>query len=89
MQLDDVFECLNNRQLDKIFSSFVHRLKDTNKWDRESCAKLLDIIATKASIEHFLQLFLTLMSGLKDDNKNIRESRTKSLGVISEKLNEK
>ncbi|ETO33054.1 hypothetical protein RFI_04052 [Reticulomyxa filosa] len=46
-QLDDVFECLNDRQLNRVFSTFIDRLKNTNKWDRESCAKSLEVISKK------------------------------------------
>ncbi|ETN99732.1 hypothetical protein RFI_37736 [Reticulomyxa filosa] len=93
-QLDDVFKCLNDEQLDRVFSSFIHGLKDT-------------INGIVNHVQNYL-LFLALMSGLKDNNKNVRESFVnvlmsglkygnscirilcaKSLGVVSEKLDEK
>ncbi|ETO32762.1 hypothetical protein RFI_04355, partial [Reticulomyxa filosa] len=69
---------LNDKQLDRVFSVFIHGLKDINKRNLGSCAKSLVEEVVNAS-----------MSGLKDEDNDVRKSCTKLLGVILEKLNEK
>ncbi|ETO01722.1 hypothetical protein RFI_35717 [Reticulomyxa filosa] len=44
---------LNDKQLDRVFSAFIHGLKDKYNWIRKSCAKLFGIIGAKESIRHF------------------------------------
>ncbi|ETO02890.1 hypothetical protein RFI_34523, partial [Reticulomyxa filosa] len=87
--LETISTKLDDRQLDRVVSAFIHGLKDKYKWDRKSCARPLGIIATKASEKRLEKVFDTLMSELRDKNGDARLSCAETLGVISEKLNEK
>ncbi|ETO03311.1 hypothetical protein RFI_34098, partial [Reticulomyxa filosa] len=86
---DDAFECLNDRQLDRVFIALIDGLKDTNKWGHESCAKFLEVISKKLNGKQLKIVINVLMSGLKYGNSCVRILCAKSLGIISEKLDEK
>ncbi|ETN99136.1 hypothetical protein RFI_38346, partial [Reticulomyxa filosa] len=101
--LETISTKLNDQQLDRVFSAFIHGLKDEDKNIRESCAKSLDgdndvrkscaeslgVIAEKLNEKQLENAINTLIDGLKDKDEYIRRSFEGSLGVISMNLTDK
>ncbi|ETO00570.1 hypothetical protein RFI_36870, partial [Reticulomyxa filosa] len=77
------------KQLDRVFSVFIHGLKDTNQWVRVSCAESLGLISEKLNEKQLENAINTLIDGFKGKNEDVRRSCARSLGVISTNLTDK
>ncbi|ETN98202.1 PBS lyase HEAT domain protein repeat-containing protein, partial [Reticulomyxa filosa] len=99
-QLDAVFECIralckksletiSTKLNDKVFSAFIHGLKDEYSWVRGSCARSLGVISKKLNKRKLEKVVNVLMSGLKDKDESVYRSCAESLGVISTNLTNK